>query len=464
MEKNSYLISSLLVLLCSCQSAMLTSSNETSSISYEDAQQVANLECDDSHVRYIDLPNGNPSQYNPVKNPMTGSTVNDHLSVDKVIPLGKIPGDKIGWINHVLMDDNKLFVRYFTNGDSHCAIFDMKGKFIAKLDYDGDIYDMTICRSEKEVLLHDRAKNQQRIYSYNGKLLRIEPIIGYSLPYFTGNVQMNEMITSGSRRERYLFLTNKQGDYISKVKSNGASVMKDNDQVFMHKLDTVWQITPDKAITRYVYRKKYENTSGLSFSNRFVITSWQPGFTFNTQEKDVDFDRYFDEGSSTYTMIADFKSNKSSFTCGSYFVPRTFWQFISNYHHDSYITNPISLNDGYFYSWVSPLEAKNFCANMTKSKSAALFDEMEMPKPEDVKMVHKLKLDDNPVLVIMKLDVENAGITEYINFYKKKGLTLTEQEVREKADQRQKMKDVIDKEIEKILDDDGPEILEIIVD
>lgn len=47
------------------------------------------------------------------------------------------------------------------------------------------------------------------------------------------------------------------------------------------------------------------------------------------------------------------------------------------------------------------------------------------------KEVYYLKLDGNPVIFLERMTTENVGMKEYIKHYKKKGMNLTEKEVRQ---------------------------------
>lgn len=135
---------------------MLTSSNEPQNISYEEAQNLPNLTRDISRVQNIEMPSKNIEQSNPLKYPMTGHALYDHLTIEKMVTLGNIPGERIKFVTNLIIDGNKLFVTYIKVSDDdeerfkhYHAVFDMKGKFLTKFDMNGS--ELNICRKTKEV-------------------------------------------------------------------------------------------------------------------------------------------------------------------------------------------------------------------------------------------------------------------------------------------------------------------------
>lgn len=533
MKLTRLLIGTTMMVMMGCQSSMLTT-QFSEDMSDEDAEEVPSLIRDLSHIQYIDMPDEDVDKNNPMLHPETGNAFNDYLKVDRLIALGDIPGEYIAKVKSLEIDDNKIFVCYVStktpirterdryevikkfNDDNFNndimtglsnAVFDIKGRFIAKLDISDMHMPMSLNKKTKEVVLTDIGNKQLHYFSYKGEHLRSEKVNYSRLMYnekqkFLDDSRMMTVKTTGYRNTYYYMGFGKDNEPMFKMELGKKSIrqggINHNDGylfgrisqgdgcVWIEELDTIWQITPKKAVARYVFRgeeklcrlnmsgalsyiyttAKHDMSKNLAHSDVFSavysdninIMFWENDAEYGldargflTKSTIVNYDSHFGV-TADLIQLYDAKTKKQLICQDCCFTPRSFWYNADRYFNwDGSVGNTKKnkgsgidhIQDGYQWSEAYPLALKEIASNCMDIKQAEYYDEIEKPTDKELDFVHKLKLDGNPVIIIKKIMMENVGMKEYIDFYKKKGTILTTEDIRNKFANMQTDNEVI---------------------
>ena len=225
--------------------------------------------------------------------PMSEDCIDDAV----MVPLGRTPDFHINFIEQIESDDGLFFVlaqeesveirngKSFHLSEKGCFIFDRRGKLLAKVgrtkakpkgkgELMRKIYHLCIDRQRKEIILE--ATSDQFVgdvlfyYNYKGKFLRkltSPPMTFLQEPQVVGDrfVQMwNHNLNVDIYNAPRLMLYDEKSTSVSRALlrpslsmssyESGNSLVSSRDGLYYAPQfsDTIWQITPEKAIARYV--------------------------------------------------------------------------------------------------------------------------------------------------------------------------------------------------------------------
>lgn len=225
--------------------------------------------------------------------PMSEDCIDDAV----MVPLGRTPDFHIQSIEQIESDDGLFFVlareqsvelrngKPFYSSENGCFIFDHRGKFLTKVgrtkakpkgkgEMMRQIYHLCIDRKRKEIILEGTSDqfvgDVLFYYNYKGKFLRKqtspigtflqEPQVVGDRFVQTWNVNLGTDIYNAPR----LMLYDEKSTPVSRALlrpslrsscyESGKSLVSSRDGLYYAPLfsDTIWQITPEKVIARYV--------------------------------------------------------------------------------------------------------------------------------------------------------------------------------------------------------------------
>lgn len=222
----------------------------------------------------------------------------------KMLPLAPTPGFRIGWIDKIETDGDLIFILGAETEDEKNVIkekagfiFRKDGSLVAQLkptdvDKDKNQIVMAVNRQAKEVCLmywgeHDGGEGDLLSYDYEGNLLRHElvffsygNIMGFTQNHLISNLrpafdfapQLTVRDPEGMPHGFILTRPNKVYTYDFE-----ACLTNSGDELFYAKAysDTIWQVSPEGAVARYLVRGDSVGIGSLPFNNDSTITKSQ---------------------------------------------------------------------------------------------------------------------------------------------------------------------------------------------
>ena len=221
----------------------------------------------------------------------------------KMLPLAPTPGFRIGWIDKIETDGDLIFILGAETEDEKKLIkeragfiFRKDGSLVAQLkptdvDKDKNQIVMAVNRQAKEVCLMYRGEHESDgdllSYDYEGNLLRHEIVffgygntMGFTQNHLISNLrpafdfapQLTVRDPEGMPHGFILTRPNKvyTNDYEACLSNSG-------DELFYAKAysDTIWQVSPEGAVARYLVRGDSVGIGSLPFNNDSTITKSQ---------------------------------------------------------------------------------------------------------------------------------------------------------------------------------------------
>lgn len=236
-----------------------------------------------------------------------GETIPSVVGEVTMLPLAPTPGFHIGWIEKIDTDGDLIFVlgaetkseEAFSAEIKERAgfIFRKNGSLVAQLkptdvDKDKNQIVMAVNRQAKEVCLmywgeHDGGEGDLLSYDYEGNLLRHElvffsygNIMGFTQNHLISNLrpafdfapQLTVRDPEGMPHGFILTRPNKVYTYDFEV-----CLTNSGDELFYAKAysDTIWQVSPEGAVARYLVRGDSVGIGSLPFNNDSTITKSQ---------------------------------------------------------------------------------------------------------------------------------------------------------------------------------------------
>ena len=240
----------------------------------------------------------------------------------KAVPLGPVPGFQNMQINRVETDDDLFFLwawaldndvekelngKKYKSSKTACLIFNKKGKCIAKVmpierygkkwKATRDVQSMVINRQANEIRLECQCSPGRYAYYYNykGKFLRREPVIPNEMKYqaisdgwvagtyYTPDTYVEDLpqlllYNEPLKEFRRALLKPNKNENNSLRLLRALTAAPDGDVFYApaHS-DTVWQVTPDELIARYVI---HGPSVGAPLSPYGMDSTYVPGTYF----------------------------------------------------------------------------------------------------------------------------------------------------------------------------------------
>ena len=374
-----------------------------------------------------------------------------------MVPLGRIPDFHIDNINRIESDDGLLFIlaeenhhkvrdgKPYNTSDEGCFIFDRRGKCLAKVGRTQgkpkgkgpvmrSIQHMCLDRQRKEIVLtcfSMPAGEYLCYYNYKGKFLRRQAVHPASLvhrPQVTGNRlvdMLNIAYDSLKHNEPQLVLYDETGLPVSRALlrpyteifyHNWRSFASSRDGLYYAPVhsDTVWQITPDTTVARYVFSgPQVGNTASPYQHGQEAKAAWYLG-----QEHRIC--RYTDYSNSLFCVSSDFmfmpfnfitgirlRIKNGRYSCG--FTGHNMFCLLDRQtNHTRWLSvgRITALRDEFLFGVSCLTEDGQIVCYQTveqlKRSAASEFSSYYITDKE-MAFIKRLKMDDNPVLYLAKL-------------------------------------------------------------
>ena len=235
-----------------------------------------------------------------------GDTIPSVVGEVTLLPLAPTPGFHIGWIQKIDTDGDLFFILGAETKSEEAFsaeikdragfIFRKDGSLVAQLkpsdiDKDKIIITMAVNRQAKEVCLMYRGEHESDgdllSYDYEGNLLRHEIVffgygntMGFTQNHLISNLrpafdfapQLTVRDPEGMPHGFILTRPNKVYTY-----DYEACLSNSGDELFYAKAysDTIWQVSPEGAVARYLVRGDSVGIGSLPFNNDSTITKSQ---------------------------------------------------------------------------------------------------------------------------------------------------------------------------------------------
>ena len=378
----------------------------------------------------------------------------DLLGDCQPLPLGSVPDFQISQIELIDSDDDKFFLlawngltrnKVHREGERACLIFNKKGKCLAKvtptLTFPNgtkvvrDVQDMAINRKKKEIRLEcmsERADFRYACYyNYKGKYLRRELLVpnnmridsfcddwitamykeDNTLPAF----DLPQLLLYNERLKEFrrALLEPQKIDARSKFVSSLASAPNGDLFYAPYHSDTVWQVTPDAVIARYVL---HGPTVGATVSPYDKDSTYVPGTYFLSQNGRMcrsDISNFLVSDDFMFLQYCKWNTlewdNKTHSRSGSY-APIVCILSRRTNHVRMFQAAPIwpaSFSSQFLVGKPRCLTANNELVYVedivSLKKKAATYKDTNILSNSEKDFIKRLPMDGNPVLILLPL-------------------------------------------------------------